>query len=444
MRKLVPAAAVFLCVACSDPSPEPAAPAPAPAAEPAALVDPDRIDAVLKGFVDRGELVGVSALVFEGGREAFSGAYGMADREAGRPMQRDTIVRIYSMTKPLTGVTLMTLYEDGLFAFDDPLEKYLPEFAGIEVYAGGEGDAVALVEPSRPPTVRDVMRHTAGFASGDPGDQGWLERRYREADPYNTGNTLEDLSHKLAGVPLLYQPGTRWLYGISVDVQARLVEVLAGKPFEEVLVERVLSPLGMSETRYMVPPGQRERLSALYERRTDGSFARMPDDGVAGFNLRKWPLTPGGWGLTSTLDDYMRFARMLQDEGELDGVRILKPETVRLMAADALPDTVADRSWLPNKGQVGFGIDFAVRVAPPAHDAEASGAVGEFFWDGAANTLFWVDPRNDVTAVLFNIYMPWGKVEIQKDFRDAVYYRHAEASALNKRAAPPGTPRLAD
>lgn len=140
----------------------------------------------------------------------------------------------------------------------------------------------------------------------------------------------------------------------------------------------------------------------------------------------------------------MRFARMLQSGGELDGVRILRPETVQLMATDALPATVVDRSWLPNKGRVGFGIDFAVRVAPPANDAEASGAVGEFFWDGLANTLFWVDPKNDITAVLFNIYQPWGKVEIQKSFRDAVYYRDDEASALTKPPAPPGTPQLAD
>lgn len=408
------------------------------------LVDPARLKTTLEGFVSRGELVGVSALVFEDGREAFFGAFGMADREAGRPMQRDTLVRIYSMTKPLTGVTLMTFYEDGLFRLDDPLEQYLPEFAGIKVYAEGEGEDAQLVDPARSPTIRDVMRHTAGFASGDPREPAWLVERYREADPYNPENTLEELSRKLASVPLLYEPGSRWLYGISVDVQARLVEVLAGRPFEPVLEERVLTPLGMGDTQYRLRTDQRDRASALYERQTDGGFRRMPDDGIAGFNLRDWPLTPGGWGLTSTLDDYMQFARMLQNGGELDGVRILQPETVQLMATDALPETVDDRSWLPNKGRVGFGIDFAVRIAPPASRAEASGAVGEFFWDGAANTLFWVDPTNDLTAVLFNIYMPWGKVEVQKDFRDAVYYRDAEASALNKPEALPGTPRLAD
>jgi CubicO group peptidase (beta-lactamase class C family) len=337
----------------------------------------------------------------------------------------------------------MTFYEDGLFALDDPLETYLPEYAGIRVYAGGDGENLTLVDPVRPPTIRDLMRHTAGFASGDPREPAWLAERFREADPSNPENTLGELSHRLARVPLLFEPGTRWLYGLSVDVQARLVEVLAGKPYAQVLQERVLSPLGMTDTQYGLRSSQHGRISALYERGADGRFVRMPDDGAAGFNLRERPLTPGGWGLTSTLDDYMRFIRMLLNEGTLDDVRILEPETVALMATDALPATVADRSWLPNKGQVGFGIDFAVRVAPPVNQAEASGAVGEFFWDGAANTLFWVDPANDLGAVLFNIYMPWGRVEIQKDFRDALYYQDEAASALNKPPGDPDAPRLA-
>lgn len=412
-------------------------------AAPSRLIDPARIDEVLGGYVERGELVGVSALVFEDGTEAYFGAFGMADREAERPLRRDTLVRIYSMTKPVTGVTLMTLYEEGAFELDDPLEKYLPEYEGIGVFAGAE-DGEARLEPAeRPPTIRDILRHTAGFASGN--EEGWLGERWREADPFNAGNTLEAVSARLASVPLAYQPGTRWRYGPSVDVQARLVEVLAGEPFEAVMRERVLEPLGMRDTQYTLRADQRERITALYDRDASGSFTRIPDDvGMAGFNLHDLPLTPGGWGLTSTLDDYLRFARMLLNEGELDGVRILEPETVRLMAIDALPPGITDKSWLPNKGQVGFGIDFAVRIAPPIDQAEASGAVGEFFWDGAANTLFWVDPANDVAAVLFNFYVPFGKTEIQKDFRDAVYYRDATASALTKPPAGPNSRRLSD
>lgn len=443
MRKLLVVLTLLSLAACGDRQQErPVEGGEATGA--ATLVDPGRVDAALKGFIDRGELVGVSALVFEHGREVYFGAHGMADREAGRPMRRDTLVRIYSMTKPITGVTLMTLYDDGLFALDDPLHKYLPEYAAIKVYAGGEGENVELVDPARPLKIHDIMRHTAGFTNGDPRESAWLAERWRETHAYDIENTLEELSIDVASVPLLFEPGARWLYGISVDVQARLVEVLAGKPYEEVLQERVLGPLAMNDTQYTLREDQLDRISGLYDRQPDGTFVRFAEDEAMGFNGRDWPLTPGGWGLTSTLDDYMRFARMLQNEGELDGVRILKAETVRLMATDALPETVADRSWLPNKGRVGFGIDFAVRVAPPANRAETSGAVGEFFWDGLANTLFWVDPQNDITAVLFNIYRPWGKVEIQKDFRDAVYYRDPVASALNKPEAPPGTPRLSD
>jgi CubicO group peptidase (beta-lactamase class C family) len=409
----------------------------------AGLVDPERLDDVLGRYVERGELVGVSALVYEDGEEVFFGAYGMADREADRPMQRDTIVQLWSMTKPITGVTLMTLYEEGLFELDDPLAKYLPEFADIRIYDGQDGnDEPVLRPPARPPVVRDIMRHTAGF--GDVVDEGWVGGRFKTLRPVSLQNSLRQMSEALASIPLLYEPGTRWHYGPSVDVQARLVEVLSDRPFADVMSERVLGPLSMHDTQFTVLPEQRDRLAAAYMRRADGSFFAISINGALIVNLQEFPLTPGGWGLTSTLDDYMRFAQMLLNEGELDGVRILQPETVRLMATDALPPDLADKSFLVNKGQVGFGIDFAVRIAPPANQAEASGAVGEFFWDGLQNTLFWVDPKNQITAVLFNVYRPWGEVEIQKDFRDAVYYRDDEASALNKAPAEPDSPRLSD
>jgi CubicO group peptidase (beta-lactamase class C family) len=167
----------------------------------------------------------------------------------------------------------------------------------------------------------------------------------------------------------------------------------------------------------------------MYDWHEDGSLTRVPDETALEFNGRDWPLKPGSYGLISSLDDYMRFARMLQNEGELDGQRILKPETVRLMATDALPTDVTDKGFLPTKGQVGFGIDFAVRIRPPANTQEASGAVGEFFWDGAADTLFWVDPKNKITAVLFTQYKPFGKVPLHKAFRDAVYSRIPDALA---------------
>lgn len=437
MKAYVAAALGLLLAACQpNPSTAPdagAASADDPPARP--LVDPGHIDGVLGGLVEQDRVVGVSALVYERGREAYFGAFGMADREAGRPMQRDTVAQIHSMTKPVTGVALMTLYEEGRFQLDDPLSRYLPEYADVQVYAGEDADGQpVLVPPERLILVRDILRHTAGFAAAFEDDA--PARLYREANIDSREITLEEMSRRLAAVPLAYPPGTRWLYGISVDVQARLAEVLAGQPFAQLVHARVLEPLGMHDTGWYVEPGRRGRLAAMYELQDGGGFERLPDSPWLDNATREWPMSPGGYGLASTLDDYMRFARMLANGGELDGVRILRPETVALMARDDLPDTVGDRSWLPGKGQVGFGIDFAVRHSPPAHAGEASGAVGEFFWDGFANTLFWVDPKNDIVAVLFTQYIPPGGTDLHKRFRDAVYVHDEAASSANKGPAP--------
>ena len=377
-----------------------------------------RIDSTLRAFVSAGRVVGASALVWEKGREAYFGAYGLADREAARPMRRDAIAQIFSMTKPITGVALMQLYEQGKFQLDEPLAKYLPEFADVKVYAGDSAGTPRFVAPERPVTIRDITRHTAGFATS-PGEPG-VGPLYRTADPLNRSNTITEFSKRLAGVPLSFQPGTKWSYGISVDVQAALVERLAGQPFGRYVREHVLDPLGMRETRYLVAPRDRDRLAALYQRAAGKPLARVPDSTGLAFNIKPWPLEPGAFGLTSTLDDYMRFARMLLGGGQLEGVRVLKSETVRLMATNHLPATVKDSSFLTSKGQVGFGIDFAVRVAPPKSAAENNGAVGEFFWDGAASTLFWVDPANQLTAVFFTQVIPFDGV-LHKGFRDAVY-----------------------
>jgi CubicO group peptidase (beta-lactamase class C family) len=394
----------------------------------AGLVEKAKIDAALSGLTNSGALVGVSALVYEDGREAYFGAFGQADREAGRAMTRDTLVQIYSMTKPITGVALMSLYEAGKFQLDDPLAKYAPEFANLRVYAGIDTHGEVVYEPlRRPVTIRDITRHTAGFYAGT--DHMPVGEIYRAADPTSISNTLAQEAKKLGSVPLLFQPGSRWLYGASVDVQALLVERLSGMPFDKYLEQKIFKPLGMKNTRYVLLPQDRARIAAMYDWHEDGTLTREPDDTALEFNSRDWPMKPGSFGLVSTLDDYMRFARMLQGGGELDGRRILKPETVRLMATDAMPATVTDTSWLPSKGQVGFGIDFAVRIRPPVNAQEASGAVGEFFWDGAADTLFWVDPKNKITAVLFTQYRPFGKVPLHKAFRDAVYSAMPEALA---------------
>jgi len=386
-------------------------------------VDGTKITDALKGLVDKGALVGASALVTQDNKEVYFGAFGMADREAHRAMARDTIVQIYSMTKPITGVALMTLWEAGKFRLDDPVAKYIPELAGVKVFAGlDDKGQPLLVAPDRPILIRDLLRHTAGLTYCSKDNLPELKEGCDAAQPLALENTLDDFARRLGKLPLEYQPGTKWRYSYAADVQALLIQRVSGMPYEQYVQEHVLKPLGMSHTGIYVAPENRDKLAAIYNWNPDGTFTRQPDEKQYRLNTGHWPMTPGGYGLTSTLDDYTRFARMLLDGGELDGIRILRPDTVRLMATNQLDPAITERSWLPlDKGEMGFGMDFAVRVDPPDKLGEKAGEVGEFFWDGAAYTLFWVDPKNRLTAVFFTQYQPFGKVPAHKAFRDAVY-----------------------
>ncbi len=376
-----------------------------------------RIDSTLNAMVNSGKIAGASALIVENDKEVYFNAFGAADREQNKPFDRNTIVRIFSMTKPVTGVALMQLYEKGAFQLDDPLSKYLPEYADMKVAkVDATGKKITLEPVKRPITVRDITRHTAGFARGE--DTTALGAMVREADVMNKENTLAQMSAKLAKLPLAFHPGDEWAYGVCVDVQAYLVERLSGKPFDQYVRENILDPLKMNSTRYV--PVDTGRFAAVYIKGQDDALHRMSNEMANAFNSREWPLKPGGFGLTSTVDDYQRFARMLVHGGTFDGVTILKPETVKLMATNQLSDSITRRMWLPSKGQVGFGIDFAVRLRPPLDAKEKNGMVGEFFWDGAASTLFWVDPVNNLTAVLFVQVFPFSN-ELHKVFRDAVY-----------------------
>ena len=417
-RHLIALAAAAALAGCATAMPTPTPPSAPASPRVITATAKSRIDSTLRAYVASGRIAGASALVWEKGGEAYFGAFGMADREANRPMTRDVIAQIFSMTKPVTGVAMMQLYEQGKFRLDDPLAKHLPEFADVRVYAGSDSSGAPRLEsPSRPITVADISRHTAGFVT-NAGDTG-VARIFRAADPLARTNTITQFAQRLANVPLAYSPGTRWGYGISVDVQAALVERLSGQPYGEYVRQHILDPLRMRETRWFVPESDRGRFAAMY-RRVDSGITRVPDSLAKSYNTNRWPLIQGASGLTSTLDDYLRFARMLLNGGELDGARILKPETVRLMATNHLPATVRDSSFLTGKGQVGFGIDFAVRHSAPKSAAEMNGVVGEFFWDGAASTLFWVDPANQLTAVLFTQVVPFDG-QLHKVFRDAVY-----------------------
>ncbi|WP_171012460.1 MULTISPECIES: serine hydrolase domain-containing protein [unclassified Sphingomonas] len=414
MRSALPFLAALLLAA-----PLPAAAQEEPAASPDFRIDRARIDRALAEMVSSGRAAGVSALIWKDGREAYFGATGLADREASRAMRRDTLVQIYSMTKPITGVALMQLWEQGRFGLDDPLSGYLPEFATMLVQDGSDAAGRPVWRPAkRPVTIRDVLRHTAGFAYG--GGPSAAERAFAAADPLGLDHGLAEFGRRLARAPLLFDPGSAWRYSAAVDVQALLVEQLSGEKFEDYVRRHVLDPLGMQQAGWTQPAERLERFAATYVLGANGKLVREPDAVTRARNFPKPAMTMGGAGIVAPIDDYMRFARMLLGQGSLDGARILKPSTVRLMATDQLDPRIDDRSWLPGKGNVGFGIDFAVRTGRPKTPEENRGAVGEFFWDGAASTLFWVDPANRLAAVFFVQTKPF-QATLHRDFRRAVY-----------------------
>jgi CubicO group peptidase (beta-lactamase class C family) len=395
------------------------------AAQGTAEFEPDcaTIDAFLDSAVAQGRTVGASALVWKDGAERCFENGGDADREAARPIARDTLFQIFSMTKPVTGVALMLLWEAGKFGLDDPLEWHLPEYAALKVADGANADGTAILrDPRRKVTVRDVLRHTAGFTYGTDGEPtNAADRVWAELEPLSSNNTLAQFSAAMAQVPLLYDPGTHWNYSAGVDVQARLVEVLSGQPFAEYVAAHVFQPLGMADTGWKRSSADRPRLARIYEGE-NGALAPWADDKLLEANFMGRPMTMGGSGIVTTVDDYMKFARMLLGEGSLDGTRILKPSTIRLMATDQLDPRIApaDRSWLVGKGSGGFGFDVFVRTGQPQKAQENRGSVGEFYWDGFPSMLFWIDPAQDMAVILATQKVPFDN-DLHRDFRIAVY-----------------------
>lgn len=389
------------------------------------IIDATAIDDTLETMVSSGRVAGASTLIWKDGAEAYFHATGLADRAAVLPFTRDTLVQIFSMTKPVTGVALMQLWEQGKFGLDDPLEWHLPQFADLRVFDRAietpDGTTTIVTRaPSRPPTIRDVMRHTAGFTYGNadhPTDTVWTE-----LEPLSADNTLAQFADLMAQVPLRHDPGTHWHYSAGVDVQARLVEVLSGQPFDAYVRDHIFAPLGMTDSGWKRDPSDLPRLAQIYSLDEAGELVPMPEQERLEANFAGKPMTMGGSGIVTTVDDYMRFARMLLNGGELDGARVLQPSTVRLMATDHLDPRIAqeDRLWLPSKGAGGFGLDFFVRTAQPQSPEENRGAVGEFFWDGYPSMLFWVDPANDMAVVFATQKIPFDG-SLHHDIRDAIY-----------------------
>ena len=356
------------------------------------------LDERLSQFVEDGHVVGLQALLVKDGEVALYGEYGVRDVETSDPVQPGTLYRIYSMTKPVTGVALMQLYEQGKFDLDDPVTQYIPEFASLQVLAGEAADGTPILKtPSRPATMRELMSHTAGFAYGLGGDD-YANAQYREQGVLRSPD-MQTFIDKVAGIPLLLEPGTEWYYSVSVDIQGYLVEQFSGLSLGEYFQKNIFGPLGMDDTGFFVPDAEYGRLSDIMVYSAEaGGFVPLYADGVQ-FRESTIAFESGGGGLVSTIDDYARFCQMLLNGGELDGVRLLSEDTVRLMRSNHLPPNtgVAFDGTLRGTGAPrprDFGLNFAVISDPVGMQSPAG--TGTFYWGGAAGTWFWIDPENNL------------------------------------------------
>lgn len=368
-------------------------------------------------YTDQKKLGSVITLVARRGKIVHLGMSGMRDMASADPVGEDDLFRIYSMTKPVTGVAMMMLYEEGKFQLSDPLSKYIPEFANLKVLAGVDDKGDMIVEaPKRAPTIHDLMRHTAGFTYGYFGNTP-VDKAYREAAILNPGIDLKETIKRLARIPLLYQPGERWHYSVSVDVQGYLIEILTGKSFDVFLKERLFEPLGMSDTDFYVEKENHPRLTTLYGRR-DGEFIEHTAPRYVAAYLSEPASKSGGGGLVSTTEDYFKFAQMLVNGGELSGTRILGRKTIEFMGRNHLPAGVKGPPWW---NEIGFGLDFGVVTNAARHGK--IGSDGEMFWGGAASTVFWVDPEEDLIAILMTQYRPGGELRypLDQQFHALVY-----------------------
>jgi CubicO group peptidase (beta-lactamase class C family) len=356
-----------------------------------------RLDGAMKSLVDAKKFAGMVTVLARHGKIVEEKTYGYADVVSQKPMQKDTIVRIYSMTKPITGIAMMMLYEEGKWKPSDPIARYIPEFRDLKVYSGVDKEGKpTLDKPGHAPTIGELMSHTAGFSYGPFGATP-VDKMYQEAQPLSAPS-LQEFIDRVSKLPLLYQPGEGWVYSVSVDIQGYLVEKLSGKSFPDFLRERIFLPLGMKDTGFFVPADKLDRVASIYQGDAAAATAMPRDPGIG----QPPGLPSGGGGLYSTAGDYLRFAQMVLNGGELNGVRLVAPSSIELMRTNHVPDEVKSaRKFGIGLYQVqpgmGFGYDFAI-LEDPLKLGSTTGK-GTFFWDGIAGTWFWIDPSNDVVFV---------------------------------------------
>jgi CubicO group peptidase (beta-lactamase class C family) len=395
----------------------------------------NRIDNHMQGYIDRKEAAGALAVIARRGKIAYFKKWGHQNREAEVPMSDDTIFRIYSMSKPITTAAVMMLMEEGHFYLNDPIAKFMPEFAEMEVQTEKTdpktGEVSVEIKPAtRPITVRDLIRHTAGFTYGIFGNT-QVDQEYRKSGILTVGNNLEETSSRLARLPLRFEPGTQFHYSVSVDVAGRLVEVVSGMPFDQFLRERMFEPLGMTDTGFRVPTDDRNRFAILYTPKGTQTDSReafltapqnkeivpMPVSADRGDFDDKTMFLSGGGGMVSTALDYLRFSQMMLNGGELNGARVLSRKSVELMTADHMTGIKG------YGGGMTFGLGFG--ILKDVGQTAKLGSPGTYDWGGAAGTKFWIDPTEELIGVFMVQSLPH-QTRMGEDFRQLTYQAIAD------------------
>jgi CubicO group peptidase (beta-lactamase class C family) len=375
-------------------------------------------------YVREGKLAGLLTLVARRGQVAHLHCSGQRNLATGAPLTPDTVFRVYSMTKPVTSVALMSLYEEGRFQLDDPVSRFIPSWSGLRVWSDGNADAYSTTFPEREMQVRDLLTHTAGLTYGfmarHPVDA-LYRRRGVERD---TAVDLQEMVDTLAEMPLLFSPGTRWSYSVATDVCGYLCQVLSGQPLDELFRERIFEPLGMVDTGFSVPEADADRLAANYSWTVDDPLALLDDPATSIYRTPPTFLSGGG-GLVSTASDYLRFMLMLANRGELDGHRVLGRKTVEYMTTNHLPGG-ADLAHLGQRvfseisyEGIGFGLGFSVMLDPA--EAGVIGSVGEHGWGGAASTMFWIDRSEELVGLVLTQLMPSSTYPIRREMKALTY-----------------------
>jgi len=401
----------------------------------------DRVDAHLKNrYIDAGRYPGIQLLICRRGKVVHSTVQGYADVERKVPVRDDTIFRIYSMTKPITSVAFMMLFEEGRVALDEPVHKYIPEWKNLGVFVAGSAPAFAARPPSRPMLIIDLLRHTSGLTYGFQ-QRSNVDAAYREKKITNTG-TMETMIEDISKIPLEFSPGEAWNYSVSADVVGYLIGKISGRPFEQFLKERIFDPLGMNDTGFYVPPDKADRFAACYSADPPDRVSFVAADRKAALYLQDDPTTSpflkppsfisGGGGLCSTAADYLTFCRALINGGELGGVRLLGPKTLKLMTTNHLPDgrdlPAMSRSMFSEAtyNGIGFGLGFAVTMDPAK--TLLPGSVGEYNWGGAASTAFWIDPAEELITIFMTQLMPSSTYPLRRELRTLVYSAITESN----------------